>query len=65
MCVGRVQGADPDTFSPIVSFVYLESLDEPEVDGAIMSPVVSFQALRYTGWVKAEGILRLRSPAIQ
>jgi len=24
-----------------------------------------FRALRYTGWVKAEGILRLRSPAIQ
>jgi hypothetical protein len=49
MLVGHVQATDPNTFSPVVSFVYLESLDEPEANGAVMSPLVSFQFYEWPG----------------
>ena len=39
------RATDPDTFSPVVSYQYLDSLAEPGTPTTITSPVVSYQYL--------------------
>ena len=39
------RATDPDTFSPVVSYQYLDSLSEPGTPTTITSPVVSYQYL--------------------
>jgi len=44
---------DPDTFSPVVSYQYLDSLAAPDAPTTITSPVVSYQ---YFDWIGDENV---------
>ena len=51
----------PDTFSPVVSFQYQDSLTDPTAQTPINSPVVSFQ---YYDWLGDENLTFQNSPAV-
>jgi hypothetical protein len=55
------RAADPDTFSPVVSYQYQDSLDEPGSQTTIMSPVVSYQ---YFDWPGDENVTFTNSPNV-
>lgn len=59
LLANRVHATEPDTFSPVVSFQYQESLADSET--TITSPVVSFQ---YYEWPGDENLTFQNSPAV-
>lgn len=52
---------DPDTFSPVVSYQYLDSLDESGTQTTISSPVVSYQ---YFDWPGDENVTFTNTPNV-
>ncbi len=55
------RATDPDTFSPVVSYQYLDSLAEPGTPTTITSPVVSYQ---YFDWPGDENLAFQYSPRV-
>ncbi len=58
---GTAHATDPDTFSPVVSYQYLDSLDEPGSQTTVTSPVVSYQ---YFDWPGDENLTFTNSPSV-
>lgn len=59
--LGAVRAAAPDTFSPVVSYQYLDSLSAPGTQTPLSSPVVSYQ---YFDRPSDENLTFQNSPAV-
>ncbi len=56
-----MRAADPDTFSPVVSYQYEDSLADPVTQPSIISPVVAYQ---YFDWPGDENLTFQYSPTV-
>jgi hypothetical protein len=59
--IGSSLAADPDTFSPVVSYQYLDSLSGPGTEYSMFSRVVSYQ---YIDWPGNENLAFTNSPNV-